>query len=190
MTEVKAHIAGGPYQHYDGLVEFCNEKFAKPGKAIFDGLKKAHLVEGEPFANHINWVWYEIWHHQGRCARHGASMQGPDYTHWHGLFEVGKAFYSEFIPEAQDLVANGIAAGGEKAKAAQEVGALIRATLESDNHKWFIGKMTTEEKGRRAKQREEFAKRYVAKPQIRRRALPSARVMPAGGRAASRAPSS
>ena len=70
------------------------------------------------------------------------------------------------------------------------LGALIRATLESDNHKWFIGKMTTEEKVRRAKQREEFAKRYVAKPQIRRRALPSARVMPAGGRAASRAPSS
>ncbi|MBZ5587340.1 MAG: cytochrome c3 family protein [Acidobacteriia bacterium] len=151
------------YQQYDGLVELYNEKFAKPGKAIFEGLKKAHLADGEPFANRIDWTWYEIWHHQGRRARHGASMQGPDYTHWHGLFEVGKAFYSEFIPEAQDLVAKGIAAGGEKAKAAQEVGALIQATLESDNHKWFIGKMTPEEKARRAKQREEFAKRYVMK---------------------------
>ena len=25
--------------------------------------------EGEPFANRIDWVWYEIWHHQGRRAR-------------------------------------------------------------------------------------------------------------------------
>lgn len=151
------------YQQYDGLVELYNEKFAKPGKAIFEGLKKAHLVEGEPFANRIDWTWYEIWHHQGRRARHGASMQGPDYTHWHGMFEVGKAFYTEFIPEAQDLVAKSVAAGGEKAKAAAEVGALIQATLESDNHKWLVGKMTPEEKARRAKQREEFAKRYMTK---------------------------
>ncbi len=151
------------YQQYDGLVELYNEKFAKPGKAIFDCLKKAHLADGEPFANRIDWTWYEIWHHEGRRARHGASMQGPDYTHWHGLFEVGKAFYTEFIPEAQDLVAKGIAAGGEKAKAAAEVGKLIQATLGSDNHKWFTGQMTPEEKARRARQREEFAKRYATK---------------------------
>ena len=25
----------------------------------------------------------EIWHHEGRVARHGASMMAPDYTHWH-----------------------------------------------------------------------------------------------------------
>jgi hydroxylamine dehydrogenase len=152
------------YQQYDGLVELYNEKFAKPGKVIIDALRKAKLVEGEPFANRIDWVWYEIWHHQGRRARHGASMQGPDYTHWHGLFEVAKVFYTEFLPEAQELVDKGLQAGGGKAKAAEPVGALIQATLESDNHKWFVGKMSPEEKARRAAQREEFAKRYVTKP--------------------------
>ena len=25
-------------------------------------------------------------------------MMGPDYTHWHGTYEVAKHFYSEFIP--------------------------------------------------------------------------------------------
>ncbi len=33
----------------------------------------------------------------------GASMQGPDYTQWHGFFEVAQRFYFEFIPEAQAL---------------------------------------------------------------------------------------
>jgi len=152
------------YQQYDGLVELYNDKFAKPGKAIVDGLRKAHLVEGEPFANRIDWVWFEIWHHQGRRARHGASMQGPDYTHWHGLYEVAKVFYSELIPEAQARVAEGKAVGGDKAKAAAEVGALIDATLASDNHKWFTGKMTPEEKAQRARQREAFTTRYLGKP--------------------------
>lgn len=152
------------YVQYDGLIELYNDKFAKPGKAIFDGLKKGHLIEGEPFSNRIDWVWFEIWHHQGRRARHGASMQGPDYTHWHGLYEVAKVFYSEFIPLAKELVAQGTAAGGDKAKAAAEVGALIRATLTSGNHMWFTGTMTPEEKARRAGQREEFAKRYLTKP--------------------------
>jgi hydroxylamine dehydrogenase len=149
------------YTQYDGLVELYNAKFGTPGKAIFDGLKKAHLAIGEPFANQIDWTWFELWHHEGRRARHGASMQGPDYTHWHGLYEVAKAFYTEFIPEAQELVAKGIAAGGEKARAARGVDALIDSTLASDDHKWFIGKMSPEEKAARAKQREEFNKRYL-----------------------------
>ena len=25
-------------------------------------------------------------------------MMGPDYTHWHGMYEVGKHFYMEFLP--------------------------------------------------------------------------------------------
>ena len=38
-------------------------------------------------------------HHQvGRRARHGASMMGPDYTHWHGMYEVSKHYYTEFLP--------------------------------------------------------------------------------------------
>jgi hydroxylamine dehydrogenase len=152
------------YEQYDGLVELYNEKFAKPGKAIVDALKKAKLVEGEPFSNRIDWTWYEIWHHQGRRARHGASMQGPDYTHWHGLFEVAKVFYNDFISEAQEIVEKNVKAGGDKAKAAEPVAALIAATLESDNHKWFLGKLSPAEKARRAAQREEFAKRYLARP--------------------------
>jgi hydroxylamine dehydrogenase len=152
------------YAQYDGLVDLYNEKFARPGRAIFEGLKKAHLADDEPFANRIDWTWFELWHHEGRRARHGASMQAPDYTHWHGLYEVAKAFYTEFIPQAQELVAKATAAGGEKAKAAREVGALIQTALDSADHDWFAGKVSQAEEARRAEQREEFDGRDATKP--------------------------
>jgi hydroxylamine dehydrogenase len=172
MKEVCANchapaFADNFYTQYDGLVALYNEKFGKPGKAIIDALKKGGLVGDTPFAQKIDWTWFELWHHEGRRARHGASMQGPDYTHWHGLYEVAKVFYSEFIPEAREAVARGRAAGGTRAKAAREVGKLIDATLASEDHRWFLGQMTQEEKAQRAKQREEFSKRYVTRQDAR-----------------------
>ena len=52
------------------------------------------LLKPVQFSNELDFTWYEIWHHEGRRARHGASMMGPDYTHWHGTYEVAKHFYS------------------------------------------------------------------------------------------------
>ncbi|MCP4228907.1 MAG: hydroxylamine oxidoreductase, partial [bacterium] len=28
----------------------------------------------------------------------------PDYTHWHGFYDLSKNFYVEFIPEAEHLL--------------------------------------------------------------------------------------
>ena len=166
MKEVCAacHSAGFAesfYIQYDGLIDLYNEKFARPGMALMDALRKGKLLEGEPFANRIDWVWFEIWHHQGRRARHGASMQGPDYTHWHGLYEVAREFYGEFLHEARDLVEKGKTAGGAKSEAALGVQKLLDDTLKSDNHRWFVGALSAEEKAARAKQREEFKERYA-----------------------------
>ena len=30
-------------------------------------------------------------------------MMGPDYTHWHGLYEVAHKFYFEYLPEVMEL---------------------------------------------------------------------------------------
>ena len=51
------------------------------------------------FSNKYEWIWWEIWHHEGRRARHGAAMMGPDYTWWHGIYEVAQHFYFKYIPE-------------------------------------------------------------------------------------------
>jgi hypothetical protein len=34
-----------------------------------------------------------LWHHEGRRARQGALMGGPDYAHWHGFFELQQDLY-------------------------------------------------------------------------------------------------
>ncbi|NCP96099.1 MAG: hydroxylamine oxidoreductase, partial [Deltaproteobacteria bacterium] len=99
------------YEQYDGLIQLYNEKFGEPGEKLYGLLKEGGLITAQPFDEKIDWTWFLIWHHQGRQARHGASMMQPDYTHWHGLFEVAEVFYSEYIPEARELVAAGLKAG-------------------------------------------------------------------------------
>jgi hypothetical protein len=89
----------GFYQQFDALVELYNNKFAIPAKQLMDDLKADGVLRKEaPFEKDVQWIFWELWHHEGRRARHGASMMGPDYTHWHGMYEVSKHFYLEFLP--------------------------------------------------------------------------------------------
>ena len=104
------------------------------------------------FSNKIDFTWFELWHHEGRRARHGASMMGPDYTHWHGTYELARNFYTEFIPELEELVEKDIHSDdAEKVAAAKALQAKIDEVLNRDNHKWFLGKMDPEEAARRKK---------------------------------------
>ena len=151
---------GNWYIQYDALVTLYNDKFAKPGLALYNAAKP--LIKPVKFGNKLDFIWFEIWHHEGRRARHGASMMGPDYTHWHGTYEVAKHFYVKYIPELEKLVEKGKkSADRAKNEAAEKLEALLAATLETDDHKWFLGKMDDDEKARRAKAAEEFKKRYA-----------------------------
>ncbi len=91
------------YVQFDALVNLYNTKFAAPAKTIMDKLTAAKKLTEQPFDAKIKWTYYELWHHEGRRARHGAAMAGPDYAWWHGLYEVAKHFYTEFIPEARQI---------------------------------------------------------------------------------------
>lgn len=93
----------GHFEQFDGLVNLYNEKFAKPAKEIMGILRKNGSLENPAsFSNDIEWTYWELWHHEGRRARHGAAMMGPDYTWWHGIYEVGKHFYFKFLPEVRE----------------------------------------------------------------------------------------
>ncbi len=91
------------YKQYDLTVDLYNEKFAKPAKTIIDRLHADGKLTATPFDDKIEWTYYELWHHEGRRARMGTAMMGPDYTQWHGFYEVAKHFYNEFIPEAEHI---------------------------------------------------------------------------------------
>jgi len=94
------NFVNGHYAEFDGVVNLYNEKFAKPGLMLYKKAKELKLGEGTAnFSNDYEWTWWEIWHHEGRRARHGAAMMGPDYTWWHGIYEVAQHFYFKYIPE-------------------------------------------------------------------------------------------
>lgn len=149
------NFVGNFYEQYDGVIALYNSKFAEPGAAIMKLLYEEKLISPLQFDDQVEWTWWEIWHHEGRVARHGASMMAPDYTHWHGLYEVGKHWYSKFIPELREIAeANHDSEGGKKLAAA------IDELLKRPEHSWYTGNLPAEEKEKRKKAQEEFKARY------------------------------
>jgi hypothetical protein len=92
------------YVQYDALVNMSNDKFFIPARDVMAKLAAAGKITKAPFDSPIKWTYYELWHHQGRRSRMGASMQGNDYVQWQGLYEVAKIFYGEFLPQAEQLL--------------------------------------------------------------------------------------
>jgi hypothetical protein len=91
----------GFYKQFDDLVGLYDSKFAKPATEIRNQLMTLGKLTKADFDDELDWIYYELWHHEGRRARHGASMSGPDYAWWHGMYDVTKNFYNEFLPEVK-----------------------------------------------------------------------------------------
>jgi hydroxylamine dehydrogenase len=152
---------GNFYEQYDGVVDLYNSKFAEPGLAIMAILYENNLLTPTKFDELVEWTWWEIWHHEGRRARHGASMMAPDYTHWHGMYEVGKHWYSKFIPELKEIVAHNANSGDpKKVEGAKVLQAAIDELLARPEHAWYTGNMPAAEAENRKKAQEEFQNRY------------------------------
>ncbi len=131
------------YKQYDDFVVNYNEKFAKPGQKIMAALRENDLITKTQFDEEIEWTWFYLWHHEGRRARHGASMMAPDYAHWHGMYEVAERFYMKLIPQAREIAEQAEKAGQEDA--ARAVFEAIEALLARPEHQWY-------EKTKKAKQ--------------------------------------
>ncbi|MBX7104907.1 MAG: hypothetical protein K1X57_12550 [Gemmataceae bacterium] len=123
------------YKQYDDFVVLYNEKFAKPGQAIMKALRDQKLITKLEFDEEIEWTWFYLWHHEGRRARHGASMMAPDYAHWHGMYEVAERFYMQMIPQAREI-AHKAEEAGQKAEA-KAVNDVIDAILRRPEHAWY-----------------------------------------------------
>ncbi len=95
---------GNFFTQFDDAVGLYNDKFATPAVEIMQRLREAGKLTDTEFDEQIEWTFFFLWHHEGRRARHGAAMMGPDYVQWHGFFEVADRFYNEFVPEAEALL--------------------------------------------------------------------------------------
>ena len=147
------------YEQFDSLVNLYNNKFAIPATELM----KLTLTEGlrseTPFDEAIEWTYFFLWHHEGRRARHGASMQAPDYVQWHGMFEVAHRFYMEFVPEMREMIEKAEHEGNRAQ--AEKVGTLLNEILENPDHAWFVGKLPPEIAQKRKAARAAFKARYL-----------------------------
>ncbi len=128
------------YTQFDAGVELYNEKFGKPAKEIMGKLKEAGVIDPTPFNEKVEWAYWYLWHHEGRRARTGLAMMGPDYVQWHGFYDIAERFYLELIPEAEHLLPG-----------------VTKEIMERPENKWFSGAMTEEE---RKEFTEFYRKRY------------------------------
>lgn len=83
----------GFFAQGDKAVRLYNEAYYRPAKAMLDELKANGLLDKNPWIDEFQITFYHLWHHEGRRARHGALMAGPDYAHWHGFFELQQDMY-------------------------------------------------------------------------------------------------
>lgn len=136
MTDVCSSCHGpafvsGFYDQLDKFVDLYNTKFAIPAKEIRSLLMERGVISKGDFDDTIDWTYWELWHHEGRRARHGAAMSGPDYAWWHGIYDVAKHFYTKLLPEAKEAC--------EKAGKPEVYEEIITKYIKSDpRHTWFV----------------------------------------------------
>jgi hydroxylamine dehydrogenase len=123
------------YRQFDDYVELYNNKFAIPATNIRKKLMDMGKITKADFDDKLDWIYWELWHHEGRRGRHGASMMGPDYAWWHGLYEVAKHFYVNFLPEVERIM------GGK----AQAEPILNEYVFKDPQHRWYKEGMSKEE---------------------------------------------
>ncbi len=128
------------YEQYDDFVILYNEKFGKPGQALMSALRANGMLTQTQFDEEIEWAWFYLWHHEGRRARHGASMMAPDYAHWHGMYEVAERFYVEVVPMARELIAHAREQGHVAEADAAE--AVLDEILARPEHRWSTNETT------------------------------------------------
>jgi len=74
----------------DKTITLTNQN-VKKGKAIVQDLRDTGLLGTKPFGTPLDFLYFELWHHEGRRARFGAVMGGADYVNWNGIYEQQKA---------------------------------------------------------------------------------------------------
>ena len=77
----------------DRAVQLYNEAYWEPAEAMRVELAELGLLKENPWKDEFQILHYYLWHHDGRRARQGSMMGGPDWAHWHGFFELQQKLY-------------------------------------------------------------------------------------------------
>jgi hypothetical protein len=141
------------FTQYEALLDLYENKYAAPGEKLYKAA--VAVLKTDPdyvkFNQAIDW--------EGRRTRHAAAMMAPDYTHWHGTYDLAKHWGTKFIPEIKEIIH-----GFENNPKAKTQVAALKAALDevqnTDDWKWSINKEDPEVKAERDRRQQEFKKRY------------------------------
>ena len=63
------------FVQYEALIDLYDSKYATPGEALYKAA--VAVLKTNPdyvkFSEPIDFIWFELWHHEGRRARHAAA---------------------------------------------------------------------------------------------------------------------
>jgi hydroxylamine dehydrogenase len=75
------------YTEAEKVVETTNAR-VQNAREIIDGLHKDGVLSADPFTKPIDFVYFDLWHYDGRTSKHGAFMGGADFVQWHGNYPM------------------------------------------------------------------------------------------------------
>ena len=74
------------YTQAEQVVQSTNDR-VRNAQELVEGLRKEGLL-GAPFLHPIDFVYFDLWHYDGRTSKHGAFMGGADFVQWHGNYPM------------------------------------------------------------------------------------------------------
>jgi hypothetical protein len=75
------------YAEAEKVVASTNEK-VQAATDIVTALRRDGVLTGAPFTLPIDFVYFDLWHYDGRTSKHGAFMGGADFVQWHGNYPI------------------------------------------------------------------------------------------------------
>jgi mono/diheme cytochrome c family protein len=75
------------YSQAEQVVQSTNQR-VQAAQDIVNGLRKDGVLTGPPFSQRIDFLYFDLWHYDGRTSKHGAFMGGADFVQWHGNYAM------------------------------------------------------------------------------------------------------
>jgi hypothetical protein len=75
------------YAEAEKVVANTNQQ-VQQASDLMAALRKDGALTSTPFSQPIDFVYFDLWHYDGRTSKHGAFMGGSDFVQWHGNYPM------------------------------------------------------------------------------------------------------
>ena len=96
-----AAIIDRVYADAEQVVKTTNER-VQAATDVMTSLRTEGVLAGPPFSHPIDFVYFDLWHYDGRTSKHGAFMGGADFVQWHGNYPM-LARMTQLREQAEEL---------------------------------------------------------------------------------------